>query len=37
MKLDIIPRNPADKIERPKKQFIGDCYNLEELQTLFEK
>ena len=38
MKLDIIPSNPADKIERPKKeQFIGDCYNLEELQTLFEK
>lgn len=38
MKLDIIPTNPADKIERPKKeQFIGDCYNLEELQTLFEK
>lgn len=38
MKLDIIPTNPADKIERPKKeQFIGDCYNLDELQTLFEK
>lgn len=38
MKLDIIPTNPADKIERPKKeQFIGDYYNLEELQTLFEK
>ena len=38
MKLDIIQSNPADKIERPKKeQFIGDCYNLEELQTLFEK
>ncbi len=27
MKLDIIPSNPADKIERPKKnQFIGDHY-----------
>lgn len=38
MKLDIIPSNPADKIERPKKeQFIGNCYNLEELQILFEK
>ena len=38
MKLDIIPSNPADKIERPKKeQFIGDCYNLEELKALFEK
>ena len=38
MKLDIIQSNPVDKIERPKKkQFIGDCYDLEELQTLFEK
>ena len=38
MKLDIIPTNPADKIERPKKEkFIGDYYNLEELQLLFEK
>ena len=38
MKLDIIPSNPADKMERPKKeQFIGNCYNLEELQILFEK
>ena len=38
MKLDIIPTNPADKIERPKKnQFIGAHYTLEELQILFEK
>ena len=38
VKLDIIPSNPADKIERPKKeQFIADRYNLEELQILFEK
>ena len=38
VKLDIIPSNPADKIERPKKnQFIGDHYTLEELQQLFEK
>ena len=38
MKLDIILTNPADKIERPKKEkFIGDYYNLEELQLLFEK
>ena len=38
MKLDIIPSNPADKIERPKKdQFISDHYTLEELQLLFEK
>ena len=32
MKLDIIPSNPADKIERPKKnQFIGDFYSIVEL------
>ena len=38
MKLDIIPSNPADKIQRPKKeQFIGDVYTLDELQVLFEK
>ena len=38
VKLDIIPSNPADKIERPKnEQFIADRYNLEELQILFEK
>lgn len=38
VKLDIIPSNPADKIERPKKaQFIGDFYTLTELQLLFEK
>lgn len=38
VKLDIIPSNVADKIERPKKsQFIGDFYTLEELQLLFEK
>ena len=37
MKLDIIPTNPADKIERPKKQqFIGDTYNLDELHLLFK-
>ena len=31
MKLDIIPSNPADKIERPKKnQFIGDFYSIHE-------
>lgn len=38
VKLDIIPSNVADKIERPKKsQFIGDFYSLDELQLLFEK
>ncbi len=36
MKLEIIPTNPADRIERPKKsQFIGDFYNIQELETLF--
>ena len=38
MKLDIIPSNPADKIQRPKKeQFIGDVYTIDELQVLFEE
>ncbi len=37
MKLDIIPSNPADKIERPKKnQFIGDFYSIVELETLYK-
>lgn len=37
-KLDVIPSNPADKIERPKKnQFIGDFYSIDELNNLFEK
>ena len=36
MKLEIIPSNPADRIERPKKsQFIGDFYNVNELEKLF--
>ena len=38
VKLDIIPSNPADKIERPKKaQFIWDFYTLDELHLWFEK
>lgn len=37
VKLDIIPTNPADKIERPKKkQFIGSYYNVEELEELYK-
>ena len=37
VKLDVITSNPADKIERPKKeQFIGDRYTLDELKVLFE-
>lgn len=38
VKLEIISTNPADKIERPKKnQFIGSYYSIEELNLLFEK
>lgn len=37
-KMDIIPSNPADKIQRPKiEQFIGSFYTESELNTLFEK
>ena len=37
VKMDLIPYNPADKVERPKKQkFIADYYRLEELEQLFE-
>ena len=37
-KLDIIPNNPADKVQRPKKeQYIGSFYNENELNELFEK
>ena len=37
VKMDLIPYNPADKMERPKKQkYIADYYRLEELEQLFE-
>ena len=37
VKMDLIPYNPADKVERPKKQkYIADYYHLEELEQLFE-
>lgn len=37
-KMDMIPNNPADKIQRPKKeQYIGSFYNENELNELFEK
>ena len=40
-KMDIIQNNPADKVQRPKKeQYIGSFYNeneLNELNELFEK
>ena len=37
VKMDLIPFNPADKVERPKKQkYIADYYRLDELEALFE-
>lgn len=37
VKMDLIPFNPADKVERPKKQkFIAGYYHLDELERLFE-
>ena len=37
LKLDLILSNPADRVERPKKeQFIGGFYSQSELNTLFE-
>ena len=37
-KMDIIPNNPADKVQRPKnEQYIGSFYNENELNELFEK
>jgi integrase len=37
VKMDLIPFNPADKVDRPKKQkYIADYYRLEELEQLFE-
>ena len=35
VKMDLIPFNPADKVERPKKQrYIADYYRQEELERL---
>ena len=37
VKLDLIPTNPADKVDRPKKdRFIGSFYDAEEVNRLFE-
>ena len=37
VKIDLIPSNPADKVERPKKnQFIGEFYSTQELEKLYE-
>ena len=37
VKMDLIPFNPADKVERPKKQrYIANYYRQEELERLLE-
>ena len=37
VKMDLIPFNPADKVERPKKQrYIADYYRQEELERMLE-
>ena len=37
VKIDLIPTNPADKVERPKpERFVGSFYDNEEMQKLFE-
>ena len=37
VKMDMIPYNPADKIERPKKeQFVGSFYDSAEINALFQ-
>ena len=37
VKMDLIPFNPADKVERPEKQrYIADYYRQEELERLLE-
>ena len=37
LKMDLIDFNPADKVDRPKKQkFIAEHYSLEELEALFD-
>ena len=36
VKIDLIPTNPADKVERPKKsRFVGNFYDSEEVERLF--
>jgi len=37
-KIGLLESNPADRIERPKKEkFVGSFYNAEELEYLFQK
>ncbi|MBQ8354943.1 MAG: site-specific integrase [Oscillospiraceae bacterium] len=37
VKVELIPSNPADKVERPKKgRYVGSFYDTSEVQKLFE-
>ena len=37
MKIDLIDVNPADKVERPKRErFVGSFYDAEEMNELFK-
>ena len=37
VKVELIPSNPADKVERPKKgRYVGSFYDTNEVQKLFE-
>jgi integrase len=37
VKIELLDANPADKIERPKKdKFVGSFYDADEMRTLFE-
>ncbi|MBQ5953030.1 MAG: site-specific integrase [Lachnospiraceae bacterium] len=37
VRMDLIPSNPADKVERPKKEhYVADYYKMDELEKLFE-
>ena len=37
VKLDLIPTNPADKVDRPKKdRYVGSFYDADEVNALFE-
>ena len=37
VKIDLIDSNPADKVQRPKKErFVGSFYSSEEMEALFE-
>ena len=38
MKIDLIDVNPADKVERPKKdRYVGSFYDADEVNALFSR